>query len=66
MKFTTIYLGENKIELFNSLHGRETVKVYDEIVSSKFSLTGTQHLFKINEQGTESKCKLVLDLGLME
>lgn len=53
MKFTTIYLGENKIELFNSLLGKETVKVNDEMVSSKFSITGTEHLFSIKEQGNE-------------
>lgn len=27
MKYTTIYLGENKIEIFNSIIGRETIKV---------------------------------------
>lgn len=63
MKFTTIYLEENKIELFNSIIGKEIVKVNGEIVSSKFSLTGTEHQFKLNEQGKESKCKLVTGFG---
>ena len=46
MKLTTVYLGDKKIEFFNSLIGMETVKVNNEVVSSKFSITGTEHLFK--------------------
>lgn len=65
MKFTTIYLGNNKIELFNSIIGKETVKVNGDIVSSKFSFAGTEHIFSIKEEGEgeESKMKLVTGFG---
>jgi len=64
MKFTTIYLGENKIELFNSMIGKEIVKVNGEIVSSKFSMIGTEHHFSISENDAEANCKLVTGFGL--
>ena len=58
MKFTTIYLGKNKIDFFNSILGNETVKVNDKLVSSRFSFTGTQHIFNIKEDEKEVECKL--------
>ena len=64
MKFTTIYVGDNKIELFNSIIGKETVKVNGEVVSSKFSMTGTEHHFEIEENGEKSNCKIVTGFGL--
>lgn len=63
MKFTTIYLGENKIELFNSILGKETVKVNEEIVSSKYSMSGAEHLFSITENDENIECKLVIGFG---
>ena len=64
MKFTTIYLEENKIEIFNSIMGKETVKVNGEEVSSKFSIVGTEHNFQISENGNISDCKIVTGFGL--
>ena len=64
MKFTTIYLEENKIELFNSIIGKEIVKVNGEEVSSKFSITGAEHHFTIPEKGGESNCKIITGFGL--
>lgn len=58
MKFTTICIGKNKIELFNSIWGKETVKVNDEVVSSRLSFTGTNHIFKIKEDEKEVEYKL--------
>jgi len=57
MRFTTIYLGENKIEVFNNLLGRETIKVNGEIVSRKFSIFGAEHIFtlKENEESIEHR-----------
>ncbi|MEM6316831.1 MAG: hypothetical protein AAF960_04135 [Bacteroidota bacterium] len=63
MKFTTIYLGDNKIELFNSLLGKETVKVNGEVVSEQYSMSGTEHIFSIYENDRESVCKLVTGFG---
>jgi hypothetical protein len=40
MKYTTVHLDKNKIELFNTLLGKETVKVNGEIVSEKVQLQG--------------------------
>ena len=59
MKYTTIHLAENKIELFTSLLGKETVKVNGEIVSEKSSITGTEHVFKIRENDIENTYKLI-------
>lgn len=63
MKFTTIYLLENKIEISNSLFGNETVKVNDKIVSRKFSFTGATHEFKLLDQGNEVECKIKMGFG---
>jgi len=64
MKFTTVYLDENKIEIFNSILGRETIKVNGEVVSDKYSITGGEHLFSITENGTIANCKLRMGFGL--
>ena len=64
MKYTTIYLGENKIEIFNSLIGKETIKLNEAIVSSKFSITGTEHHFEITENDEKFECKIVTGFGL--
>jgi len=64
MKFTTIYLEDNKIEIFNSILGRETIKVNGEIVSDKYSITGAEHIFSITEKGTIANCKLRMGFGL--
>ena len=64
MIFTTIYLGENKIELSNLFLGKETVRVNDEIVSSKCSITGIEHVFHILENDKKVVCKLVTGYGM--
>lgn len=64
MKYTTIYLDENKIELFNTLLGKETVKVNGNIVSEKWSITGTDHNFVIIENKDEVACKLTTGFGM--
>ena len=63
MKYITVYLGEHKIELFNTFLGKETVKVNGEIVSSKYSMAGTEHLFSINEKEGKSDYKLNTGVG---
>jgi len=64
MKVTTVYLGVNKIELFNSLLGKETVKVNGQEVSSKSPMAGTEHNFIITENDKVSNCKLVTGFGV--
>ena len=64
MKYTTVYLDENKIELFNTILGKETIKVNGEIVSEKRSVTGTEHIFKINENGNDVACKLATGFSM--
>ena len=64
MKYTTIYLDENKIELYNTLLGKESIKVNGEIVSEKRSITGTDHHFKIIENEIETPCKLTTGFGM--
>ena len=63
MKYTTVHLENNKIELFNSVFGKETIRVNNEIVSEKYSILGTEHLFKIKENENEVVCKLVTGFG---
>ncbi|MFV8347519.1 hypothetical protein [Flavobacterium sp. ZB4P13] len=63
MKFSTIHLGNNKIEIFNSFMGKETIKLNGEIVSEKSSITGAKHNFKIIENDQKVDCKLILGYG---
>ncbi|PKP08448.1 MAG: hypothetical protein CVU08_15130 [Bacteroidetes bacterium HGW-Bacteroidetes-3] len=64
MKFTTVHLGNNKIELFNSILGKETIKVNQKIVSEKYSVFGTVHSFNILENEREVECKLTTGFSL--
>ncbi|MGK0449109.1 MAG: hypothetical protein ACJA2M_002912 [Polaribacter sp.] len=64
MKYTTVHLNENKIELFNTFLGKETVKVNGEIVSEKRSVTGAEHIFKINKNGNEVPYKLTTGFSI--
>ena len=64
MKYTTIYLDENRIEIFNSLLGKETIKVNGEIVSCKVDITGTEHHFRLTENEEEAECKIITGFGV--
>ena len=48
MKFYEYNIESDKIEFFNSYFGIETVIVNGKKKSEKFSITGTEHKFKIN------------------
>ena len=48
MKYYEFNIESDKIEFFNSYFGIETVMINGKKVSEKFSLTGTEHKFKIN------------------
>lgn len=61
MKYYTIELGENTIEIYNSVFGKETIKVNGKIVSNKYAIFGAEHFFHILENGKEVKCKI--DIG---
>lgn len=63
MKFTTVYLNDNKIEVFNSFLGKETVKVNGKIVSEIYSILGATHEFNIKENEQDVVCKLVVGFG---
>lgn len=64
MKFTTIYSGENKIEISNTMLGKEIIKVNDEVVSEKKSFYGTDHHFEISENGNKTNCIIKLGFGI--
>ena len=64
MKFTTIYLDKNKIEIVSSFAGKETIKVNDEVVSQKYSAFGARHSFFITENGEKVACNLNMGYGL--
>ena len=63
MKHATITLDGNKIEIHNSMLGKETIKVNDETVSLKRSLTGNKHVFTILDNGEQAECKIILGYG---
>ena len=48
MKYYEYKIDSDKIEFLNSFFGKETVKLNGKRVSEKFSITGTEHFFKIN------------------
>jgi len=64
MKFTTIHLGNNKIELFNSILGKEMVKVNGEVVSSTYSFFGAEHTFTVHEDGRDVDCSVKFGFGV--
>ena len=64
MKIISINSNGQKIELFNGLGGKETVKVNDKIVSQKRSFTGTEHRFKVEENGEEIPYTLTTGLNM--
>lgn len=64
MIITTINLGGNRIEFHNALSGKETIKVNGEVVSSKFSFSGMDHIFKVTESGEEVTYKLRTGTGM--
>ena len=63
MKFTTITLGTNKIEVFNSFIGKETIVLNGKVVSEKNSITGATHHFKMIENEQEVACKFIFGYG---
>lgn len=65
MKLVTYYSGNNKIELFNSIWGKETIKVNEETVSSHFSAFGSVHQFTIkeNEQDVPFSARIRMGYG---
>jgi len=48
MKYYEYNFQSDKIEFFNSYFGIETVTINGKKKSEKFSITGTEHKFKIN------------------
>lgn len=64
MKYSTIHIGNNKIEIFNSLLGKETIKVNGEVVSSKYSMSGAEHEFTISDDGRPARCKIKFGFGV--
>ncbi|MEC5167177.1 hypothetical protein RCH18_002927 [Flavobacterium sp. PL11] len=63
MKFSTIQLGNNKIEIFNSFVGRESITLNGKIVSEKSSIGGAKHSFTMLENDRKVDCKLNLGYG---
>ena len=63
MKLITFHTGDNKIEIHNSILGKETVKVNDEVVSSKFSFFGSVHNFSRIEDNEEILYEVKMKLG---
>lgn len=63
MKCATFYFKEDKIEVFNSILGKETVKVNGSIVSSKYSIFGEKHAFSLKDGEEELDCKIEFGTG---
>jgi hypothetical protein len=64
MKFTTIYLEENTVEIHNSFLGKETIKVNNEIVSEIRSFFGAEHRFKLHENTNIIDCRIKIGFSL--
>jgi len=64
MKYSTIYHGDSKIELHNSILGKETVIVDEVQVSEKYSFAGTIHRFTIKENGADKQAQLTTKLTI--
>jgi hypothetical protein len=64
MKHVTINLEDNKIEFYNTILGKETIKVNGKIVSEKSSMTGTEHNFTITENTNEMPYKFTTGFGI--
>lgn len=67
MKLITIYNAHNRIEIHNSIWGRETITVNDKVVSSKFSFFGATHKFTVseNDQDVSYSAKIRFGFGLV-
>lgn len=63
MKITSITLGETKIEFHNSFFGKERIIVNGVEVSSKKSMTGTEHNFTVTESGETAQYNLITGLN---
>ena len=63
-KVTSITLGETKIEFYNSFFGKERIIVNGEEVSTKKSLSGTEHIFSVTESGETVQYKMITGLNL--
>lgn len=63
MLVTTLHYQNQKIEFYNSWLGKETIKLDGQIVSTKKSLLGAEHVFKIQSDGTERSCRFKSGLG---
>ena len=66
MKYLDYNIGNDKIEFLNSILGKETVIVNGKITSEKFSIIGTNHNFKINDNNfiLKSNYELFMDRKL--
>lgn len=64
MKCATFYFEDNKIEVFNSLLGKETLKVNGKVVSSKYSIFGGEHSFVLKNGEEERECKIKFGTGV--
>lgn len=66
MRIIAINIGTTKIEFYNSMWtGVELIYVNEELVSKQFSLLGTDHHFKVEENGELVHYVLTSGLGWM-
>lgn len=64
MKHSVLHLGNSKIELHNSILGKETIIVDGTTVSEKYSFAGTTHRFTIRENGADKHAQLTTKLTI--
>jgi hypothetical protein len=66
MKFLTLQLDENtKIDINNTIWGKETIFYNEEMVSEKTSLLGAVHEFQKEENGHPVSYRIKVGLDLM-
>ncbi len=64
MQYATIHHAGHRIEIHNSLMGKETVLVDGVEVSSKRSIKGQTHTFSLSTEERRIPCEVKFSLGL--
>jgi hypothetical protein len=67
MRYLTLNLNPNtRIDIDNSIWGRETIRYNNEVVSEKTSIFGSVHSFEKKENGELAKYEICIGLNLFK
>ncbi|WP_344925382.1 hypothetical protein [Aquimarina addita] len=63
MKYAQYIIANDKVEVFNSITGMEEIYINNKKISSKFSVFGTEHFFRL--KNNQYLIKSYLDSNLI-